>query len=86
MAQRRKRATPRKGKSAPRGKALKSSKSGQRTATKRIIAKQIPRKRSTKTTPRLAPAKKVTRKRARPFKLLADYEISNTAARWFSRA
>jgi hypothetical protein len=86
MAQRRKETTARKGTSAARGKELKLSKSGRLTAAKSTIANQSQTKHSNEATPPLAPAKNVTRKRARPLKPLADYELSNTAARWFSRS
>jgi hypothetical protein len=68
MAQRKKRAAVRKGKSTPRGKTRKASKSARAKAAKRTIAKAMPRKRSAKAKPKLVGAKKVARKKGRSVK------------------
>lgn len=66
MAQRKKRATVRRGKSAARGKARKASKSARGKAAKRTAAKPMPRKRLAKARPKRTVAKKLARKKVRP--------------------
>ena len=68
MAQRKKRATARRGKSEGRGKARKTSNSARGKAAKRTIARSKPRKSLAKAKPTRAGAKKVTRSKARPMK------------------
>jgi len=68
MAQRKKRATARRGKSAARGKARKTSNSARGKAAKRTIAKSKPRKSLAKAKPKRTGAKKVTRRKAQPMK------------------
>ena len=58
MAQRRKRATARRGKSAARGKARKTSNSARGKAAKRTMARSKPRKSLAKAKPKRAGAKK----------------------------
>ena len=68
MAQRKKRATVRKGKSTARGRTRKASKSARAKAVKRTVAKPTPRKLSAKAKPKLVGAKKVARKKRRSMK------------------
>jgi hypothetical protein len=68
MAQRKKRATVRKGKSTARGRTRKASKSARAKAVKRTVAKPTPRKLSAKAKPKLVGAKKVARKKGRSMK------------------
>ena len=63
MAQRKKRATARKGKSTARGRTRKASKSARPKAAKRTVAKPTPRKRSAKAKPKRVEAKKIARKK-----------------------
>jgi hypothetical protein len=68
MAQRKKRPTARRGKSAARGKARKTSNSARRKAAKRTIGRSKPRKSLAKAKLKRAGAKKVTRRKAQPMK------------------
>ena len=68
MAQRKKRATVRKGMPAARGKVRKASKSRRGKSVKRSAAKATPKKRLTKLRPKRAGAKKPARKEMRPTK------------------
>ena len=63
MAQRKKRPTARRGKSAARGKARKTSKSARGRAAKRIVATSKQRKSLAKAKPKRAKAKKVAGRR-----------------------
>jgi hypothetical protein len=63
MAQRKKRPTSRRGKSAARGKARKTSKSARGRAAKRIVATSKQRKSLAKAKPKRAKAKKVVGRR-----------------------
>jgi hypothetical protein len=62
MAQRKKRQTVRKGKSTPRHKARKPSKSARKGPVKRTVARAAPRKRSAEA--KLKPGAKKARKKA----------------------
>jgi hypothetical protein len=68
MAQRKKRATLRKGKSTARSQGAKTRKATRGKAVKPTAAKSKPGKRLAKTMPKRTGAKKVARKRARPVK------------------
>jgi hypothetical protein len=68
MAQRKRRATARRGKSAARGKARKTSNSAREKVAKRTIPRSKPRKSLAKAKPKRAGVKKVTRRKAKPMK------------------
>jgi len=77
MAQRKKRATVRKGTPTARGKVRKASKSGRGKSAKRSAAKTTLKKRLTKLRPKRAGAKKSARKKMRPTNPAVETIIGN---------
>ena len=77
MAQRKKRATVRKGTPTARGKVRKASKSRRGKSAKRSAAKTTPKKRLTKLRPKRAGAKKPARKKMRPTNPSVETIIGN---------
>ena len=77
MAQRKKRATVRKGTPTARGKVRKASKSRRGKSAKRSAAKATPKKRLAQLKPKRAGAKKPARKKIRPTKPSVETIIGN---------
>ena len=66
MAQRKKRAMARKGRTVKRGKAPKRAKSAQTKTAKRLVARTRPKKQVTKVKPKRVAAKKAAPSKAMP--------------------